>query len=325
MITLNEQHAQAFLTKHNIANSTIVKIAGDASFRSYYRIFAGDKKWILMFAPPSHEEILPFINIDRFLRENGFSAPEIFAIDETHGFMLLEDLDDDTYSKALLKSGDQLVNLELEIYKKACDCLVELHKIKPPEDLPQYDDALLLKEVSLFEQWYLPFKKINITQTQIDLLHRLWIELFAHLSTNNHVLVLRDFHADNLMALPQRQGYKQVGLLDFQDAVIGSRAYDLVSLLEDARRDLHPENRQKLFDYYLEQSGCDVASFTQDYAILSLQRNIKIIGIFARLSLRDNKDNYLTFLPRLLNFITARVLSNDPIFSPLSKLLANFI
>lgn len=325
MIQLDEQKAQEFLQKNNIANGKIIKVAGDASFRSYYRIFADDKKWILMFAPPSKEDILPFIKIDKLLLEHGFSAPEIFDIDEENGFILLEDFGDDTYGKVLAREARGTNNLELELYKKACDCLIEVHKIAVPKNLSLYDNDLLMREVLLFVDWYIPFKKVTITSKEKELFKSLWLDLFEQINKENQVLVLRDYHADNLMILPQRKNHQQVGLLDFQDAVIGSKAYDLVSLLEDARRDLNEENRQKLFDYYLEKSGCDKLSFTKDYEILSLQRNIKIVGIFSRLSVRDGKDYYLTLLPRVLNFIEMRVSSNNPIFLQIANLLEKFI
>jgi N-acetylmuramate 1-kinase len=325
MILLNELSAQDFLKKNNINNPQIIKVAGDASARSYYRIIADGQNWILMFAPPGYEEIVPFIAVDKILLENNISAPKIYAIDENEGFILLEDFGDDTYNKILAREQNNQVDLELELYKKACDCLIEVQKITIPQNLPIYDNDLLLREVSLLTDWYLKLKKLTISQQEIELFKTLWLELFNQISTENQALVLRDYHADNLMILPERNGYKQVGLLDFQDAVIGSKAYDLVSLLEDARRDLNEENRQKIFDYYLEKSGCDKVSFNRDYEILSLQRNIKIMGIFSRLSIRDNKNHYLSLLPRVLNFIKKRISSNNPTFLQIANLLEKFI
>lgn len=324
MFELDKDKAKIFLTQNNIYDSQIVKVAGDASFRSYYRIFNGDKKYILMYAPVDYEDINPFIKIDKFLVENNFSAPKIFAIDEKNGFILLEDFGDDTYSK-VLRANNNSTNLEFELYKKSCDCLIELHKIKAPEDIAPYNNALLFKEVMLLIDWYLPSKKMNISEKEKSDFKYLWFRLFDLLSKENQVLVLRDFHADNLMILPARNDFKQVGLLDFQDAVVGSKAYDLVSLLEDARRDIDENNRQKLFDYYLKNSLCDANSFSTDYEILSLQRNIKIIGIFSRLSMRDGKHHYLNLLPRVIDFVVARLNSSNPIFSDISILLKKFI
>jgi aminoglycoside/choline kinase family phosphotransferase len=162
----------------------------------------------------------------------------------------------------------------------------------------------------------------------------LWFQLFDQLSylnsaharkNENSVLVLRDYHVDNLMSLSNRNGHENIGLLDFQDALIGSRAYDLVSLLEDARRDVDEKNRLKIFEYYLQKSNFDRSTFLQDYEILSLQRNIKIVGIFARLSIRDGKHNYLNYLPRVLNFVRLRLESKNEIFSEISQLIKKFI
>jgi aminoglycoside/choline kinase family phosphotransferase len=332
MINLDEKQAHEFLAKNNIKDCEIKKIAGDASFRSYYRIFFGEETNILMFAPPGYEDVRPFAKIDEFLVLNNFSAPKIFARDEELGFLLLEDLNDNTYGRVLATDDSQ----ELELYEKACDCLLELHKLEAPKNLPLYNHALLFREAMLFIDWYIPSQKQEITLQEKAQFKFLWFQLLDQLSqfngARNHleknstsVLVLRDYHADNLMILPSREGHKQVGLLDFQDAVIGSKAYDLVSLLEDARRDVNSANRLKLFDYYLKKSSCDKAEFTRDYEILSLQRNIKIVGIFSRLSMRDGKNDYLKLLPRVLGFVKSRLESGNPIFAEMSQLLKKFI
>ncbi len=330
MIELNEQSAKSFLAKNGIKNSKIKKIAGDASFRSYYRIFVKEsgeeKKYVLMYAPPSHEDTKPFVRIDEFLVVNGFSAPKIFSRDEENGFLLLEDFGDDSYSRVLAKDSNQ----ELELYKKACDCLIQLHAISPNrikdlQGLSRYNHALFFREVNLFLEWYLPQKGKKITLQEKADFKSLWFELFDLLSKEDQVLVLRDYHADNLMFLPNMDGYKQVGLLDFQDAVIGSKAYDLVSLLEDARRDVDEKNREKILKYFLEKSGSDKSVLLRDYEILSLQRNIKILGIFSRLSLRDGKHAYLKLLPRVLNFVETRLCSKNLIFSEIGKFLKTFL
>jgi aminoglycoside/choline kinase family phosphotransferase len=359
MIQLDEQQAREFLAQNKIENCEIKKIAGDASFRSYYRVTLlsepafsegleggsgakegvykdihdrlssapteqsplkvgfGAKTSILMFAPPGYEEIKPFIKIDEFLVSRGFSAPKIFACDEKLGFLLLEDLGDDTYSRALAFEKSK----ELELYKKACDCLLALHRMDAPKDLPLYNHAMLFREVMLFVDWYLPLRGQAMSLSEKAQFKFLWFQLFDLLDSENQILVLRDFHADNLMVLANRK----VGLLDFQDAVIGAKSYDLVSLLEDARRDVDEENRAQIFDYYLKNSGCDREKFTRDYEILSLQRNIKIVGIFARLSLRDGKHNYLNFMPRVLGFVGSRLQSKNPIFSEISHLIQKFL
>lgn len=318
---LPEEQARKFLAKNKIENCEIKKVAGDASFRSYYRIFFNGETRMLMFAPPQHEDLRPFEKIDEFLVSHDFSAPKIFARDEEFGFLLLEDFGDNTYGKIL--STD--VSQEFPLYQKACDVLLELHKLKAPQDLPLYNNALLFREVMLFIDWYLPLHKKSMSLQEKARFKFLWFQLFDLLSGETQTLVLRDYHADNLMILPSREGFKQVGLLDFQDAVIGSKSYDLVSLLEDARRDVGEKNRDKIFDYYLKKSDCEKAVFIRDYEILSLQRNIKIIGIFSRLSMRDGKHNYLNLLPRVLNFVTMRLASQNIIFSEMNNLLKNFL
>ncbi len=337
MIELDYNQARAFLAKNNIVDCDIKKVAGDASFRSYYRVFFNGEQRILMFAPPSHEDIHPFIKIDQFLVSHNFSAPKIHAVDEVNGFILLEDFGDETYGRVLAKEqGHDLKNHELQLDKRACDCLIKLAEIEPEKDVSYYNNAVLFREVMLLIDWYLPLEKKEMTVKEKAQFKSLWFELFDQLSTsaaskgnfkssNNHVLVLRDYHADNLMILPQREDFKKVGLLDFQDALIGSSAYDLVSLLEDARRDLDEENRQQLLQYYLDNSTCDKAAFLRDYEILSLQRNIKIVGIFARLSMRDGKHHYLNLIPRVLGFVDSRLNSANPIFSEISQLLRKFI
>ena len=332
MINLDEKQAREFLAKNKIKDCEIKKIAGDASFRSYYRIFFGEETSILMFAPPGYEDVRPFAKIDEFLVLNNFSAPKIFARDEELGFLLLEDLNDDTYGRVLATDDSQ----ELALYEKACDCLLELHKLEAPKNLLLYNHALLFREVMLFIDWYIPSQKQEITLQEKAQFKFLWFQLFDLLSQFNskrdhlqkdekQVVVLRDYHADNLMILPNRDGSKQVGLLDFQDALIGSKAYDLVSLLEDARRDLDEDNRAKIFEYYLQKADCDKEAFKTDYEILSLQRSIKIVGIFARLSKRDGKHNYLNLLPRVLGFVRLRLESKNPILAEISHLIKKFI
>lgn len=302
-IALNEQQAREFLAANQIKNCEIEKVAGDASFRSYYRISAGEKSYILMFAPPSHEDVKPFIKIDEFLVSHNFFAPKIVARNIESGFLLLEDFGDETYNRVLIKNPEE----EFLLYKQAANVLLNLHHFEAPKDLPLYNHALLFREVMLFADWYSP------VQNKSDFKY-LWFKIFDLLSKENQVLVLRDYHADNLMKIPQG-----VGLLDFQDAVIGSKAYDLVSLLEDARRDVSEDVRQKILEYYIEKSGCDPDVFLRDYSILSLQRNVKILGIFSRLSKRDSKHHYLEFIPRVRSFVEARL--EDKIFSEIKKLI----
>jgi aminoglycoside/choline kinase family phosphotransferase len=175
----------------------------------------------------------------------------------------------------------------------------------------------------LFVDWYIPhIAKIEINKTQISEFKKIWQELFSNLSKPT-VLALRDYHADNLMLLKNRHEINKVGLLDFQDALIGHKGYDLVSLLEDARRDIDQDFRQEMIEYYITHSDCDRNQLLLDYKILSLQRNIKIIGIFSRLAIRDNKQNYLNFLPRVFNYVNSRL--SDNYFASINQFLSNYL
>jgi N-acetylmuramate 1-kinase len=308
-----------FLAQNLSAISKIENIASDASKRNYLRVFVGNKKFIAMDAPPQFEDVRPFCHIDEFLIKNGFSAPQILAQDIKNGFLLLEDFGDDSYRQLLEKEPQK----EEEIYYLAVDLLVELHKKEVPRNLPIYDENLLQKELALFTDWYLPnFSTNTISTIKTAEFKEIWQELLTKLS-NPKILTLRDYHADNLMFLPQRLDVKKVGLLDFQDAVIGHEAYDLVSLLEDARRDVDLDLAHKMIKYYAQKSSCDEKQFLLDYDILSLQRNLKIIGIFARLALRDNKENYLKLLPRVSCHVKHRLeqSSNTVIFQPIGNFL----
>ena len=320
MIELDKNLALEFLQKNNVVCSDIIKVAGDASFRSYYRVFCVDKSYILMFAPPKYEDVKPFIAVDEYLRKNNLPAPEIFHIDETNGFLLLEDFGDVSLTKILKEFPDR----ELELYKSSIDCLIELHKKENPQQIKLYNSSELLREVFLFIDWYLPLKNKKPTPKEVFAFKKTFLNLFDELNSScdetKRVVALRDYHADNLMVVND----SEIRLLDFQDALIGSKSYDLVSLIEDARRDLKPENSLKIYDYFLEQSNLSPELFKKEYEILSLQRNIKILGIFARLSKRDGKKRYLDLLPRVEKYVISRLESDSPYLRETSQIIKSF-
>mgnify|MGYP003350015353 FL=1 len=235
---------------------------------------------------------------------------------------MLEDFGDETYSKALQKKLED----EYFLYEKACDALVEIQKISlKNSDFSHYNHATLFREVMLFIDWYLPWKNHKISLQQIQDYKYNWIELFDKLSKKNQALVLRDYHADNLMVLKNNNGFEAIGLLDFQDALIGSCAYDLLSLLEDARRDVDEKNKEKLIDYFISKANYNREDFFVDYEIISLQRNIKILGIFARLHLRDGKNQYLNFIPRVKDFVEQRLDKTNLISSQFKNFLKVYL
>jgi hypothetical protein len=294
-------------------------LPGDASFRRYHRIsHLVHAPAMLMDAPPPKEDVRPFLALARHLVGLGLSAPKIFAADEEQGFLLLEDFGDDTYTRLLAKGVD-----EQELYELAVDVLIELHKHANaiPAGLPPYDEERLLTEAALLTDWYLPeiLGQAAPAAVRADYLE-IWKGLLplAHEVPNS--LVLRDYHVDNLMRLAGRDGPAACGLLDFQDAVVGPMTYDLMSLLEDARRDIDSSLIAKLKARYLAAfPELNQESFAASFAILAAQRHCKVIGIFTRLMRRDGKPVYLSHIPRLW-----RLLENAlayPALAPLAEWL----
>lgn len=290
-----------FLAKTDWADAEISPLAGDASFRRYDRVKKGNKKAVLMDAPTAFEDTRPFYAVAKYLTNCGLKSPEIYAADFEKGFLLLEDLGDDLFKRVL----DIKPSMEKELYQKAVDELVLLNQQKTPRKLPlndeiydlsNYDMDLYLGEITLFTDWYYPAlygKRLN-KEKRLEFLD-IWRDTLSEIANIQDCLVLRDYHAENLLNL-EKGG---VGQLDFQDAVLGHLAYDLVSLLQDARRDVSTTIENEMVDYYAIEMGIPLEKFKEHYAILGAQRNIKIIGIFARLYLRDGKDNYLTLQPRV--------------------------
>ena len=295
----------SFLKKIELSGAKREPIASDASFRRYERIKTNNRSFMLMDAPPVREDVKPFINIDKYLRGVGLSAPEIYAADEKNGFILLEDYGDDSFSNVLAVLEKSKKYSEKKLYLSAMDVLIRLSSSGVPGNIPHYDNVLLANESRLLTEWYLPNIKIDTHMNKavdkaVDEYVSIWDELLTFNKISDDVIVLRDFHADNLMWLPDRAGPQNVGLLDFQDAVIGSCVYDIISLLEDARRDVSKDTVNACIEYYLDASkSIDKQNFMKIYAILAAQRNCKIIGIFARLALRDGKVRYLNYLPRV--------------------------
>ena len=293
-----QQKRKDFIESVGWGDAQSVVVAGDASNRSYDRLTKFDGQTaILMNAPPDKgEDVRPFIKILKLLRAGGLEAPNLLGTDKTHGFLLLEDLGDNLFAHICATHPA----LEETLYKTAIDVLVELHRTPAPTDIAPYDLAAYLRETDLVTQWYLP----NITgqpvnQTVAETYQAEITAACAAIQKTTPVLVLRDYHAENLLWLPERDGLKKVGLLDFQDALAGHPAYDLVSLLEDARRDTTRKLQNSMMNYFIDKSGADKKAFNYAYAAIGAQRNLKIIGIFARLCVRDGKPHYIDMIPRV--------------------------
>jgi len=318
-----EAHRAAFLAAAGWGDATQAPLAGDASFRRYVRLTRAGGGAMLMDAPPPHEDVRPFLAVARLLRGLGLSAPDILAEDVGQGFLVLEDFGDDTFTRILAAGA-----VEEPLYALAVDVLVALHQrfaaaSAPP--LPPYDEARLLAEAALLIDWYLP----AVTGVPADPALRqqyvaLWRGLLPLAMDVPQTLVLRDYHVDNLMRLRGRSGIAACGLLDFQDAVLGPASYDLVSLLEDARRDVPADLARAMRARFLAAFPAIARdAFDRSYAVLGAQRNCKIVGIFTRLCVRDGKASYLAHIPRVWRWIEEDM--RHPALAPLARWLARHI
>lgn len=301
-MTSRDNDIAAFLTEFGWEDAERRTLADDASFRRYDRITERTRTAVLMDAPPEKEDVRPFLTVANALHELGLSAPKILAEHPEDGLLLLEDFGDNTYTRVLNESPDR----EEALYMLAVDLLIALHKrFAPKQLLPRYDDTLLTVEANLLIDWYLPaITSAPISGTLRHEYEALWQALFAQIRDIPETLVLRDYHVDNLVWLPDRSSVEACGLLDFQDAVIGPTAYDLVSLLEDARRDVPAALAQQAIARYLTAfPDVDPDAFQLSYAILGAQRSAKILGIFTRLDRRDSKPDYLRHIPRVWRWL----------------------
>ena len=296
-MTSRDDLIQAFLARAGWGAARRSRLAGDASFRHYDRVADGERRAVLMDAPPPKEDVRPFVRIAMQLERLGYSSPRLLAVDLESGLLLLEDFGDDTYTRLLESGGD-----EEALYALAVDLLADLHAQPEavPLGLPDYDDIRLLTEASLLTDWYMPAVLGHATPAALCAeWEALWEAVFPLARRVPDTLVLRDFHVDNLMLLP-RDGIQACGLLDFQDGVAGPVTYDLMSLLEDARRDIDPALAARMTERYLARfPGLDRDAFAASWAVLAAQRHAKVIGIFTRLSRRDGKPGYLVHIPRV--------------------------
>ena len=297
--------ARSFLDRHGWAGAEIVPLAGDASFRRYFRVQQGARRAVLMDAPPPHEETAPFLGVAGWLAERGFAAPSVHAHDAEQGLVLLEDFGD----VRMRETVDAVPADEIAHYEAAVDLLVALHR-HPAGPFRPYDAAELHREAGLLTEWYCPAVGLDVDARGYV---TAWDKVFAHALTGQPVTVLRDYHAENLMLVgPERR----LGLLDFQDALAGHRAYDLVSLLQDARRDVDAGVEAAMLARYQAATG-QGGDFLAAYHVLGAQRNAKIVGIFARLWRRDGKQRYPTLCPRVWAYIERGL--SQPVLAPVAE------
>jgi len=295
-----------FLQDNNMAHFQRVRLAGDASSRRYERLTYQAKTFILMDAPPP-ETISQFVNVAKILNTQGYSVPEIHASDAENGFLLLEDLGDDLFVRLIERGED-----EEALYKLAVDFLLTLIQTLIPVELPKFSDDYVLDQNQMFLNWYVPDKTgCAITENIRSEYDEIWRPLLEKIRAGSEVIILRDFHAENLLVLKERKGIQALGLLDFQDALVGPAAYDLVSLLQDARREVSPALASKMISYYIGEAGVDEAGFRLSYAILGAHRALRILGIFKRLAKKDGKQSYLKLMPRMLHHLQTNLAHPD--------------
>lgn len=288
---------EEFLRSAGWGGADVLPLAGDASFRRYFRVVDGDRAAVLMDAPPPHEDPRPFIHVAEHLQGLGLAAPAIYYRDLEHGLLLIEDFGADRMREALDASPER----ESELYGCAVGVLTELHRHPPAAALPPHGLDTWLSEVSLFTDWYGPAVGLDLDAASFI---AAWRRVLEPVDADGLPLVtmLRDFHAENVMLLPRRQGVAAFGLLDFQDACAGHPAYDLASILEDARRDVSPTVERAMIDAYVAATARD-HRFERAYWALAAQRNTRILGVFCRLWKRDGKLHYRAFQSRMWGLV----------------------
>ncbi len=306
--------ADQFIASTPWINAKRTRLAGDASNRKYDRLVKNDKTAVLMDAPPEKgEDVRPFVRIARFLRGAGLCAPTILAEDSQNGFLLLEDLGDDLFARVVSAQPDH----EVPLYQAATDVLVHLHGTPPP-DLEPYAPAFMTDMAALAWDWYLR-GIVQADPAARETFVNAFLPLLEVHAPDQTVLIQRDYHAENLLWLPDRTGVQRVGLLDFQDARTGHPAYDLVSLLKDARRDVDKAVERAMIDRYVRVTGADARSFEAAYQVLGVQRNLRILGVFARLSLHFNKPHYVDLIPRVWDHLMSGL--DHPALAPVAPMI----
>ncbi len=309
--------ATALLARTDWADASRAPLAGDASNRRYERLTdpATGRHAVLMDAPPEKgEDVRPFVTVAQYLRDQGLSAPQIYGEDAEYGFLLLEDLGDALFARVIPDQPD----LEPLLYETATDVLVHLLAAPKPQ-LPAYDPPLMAELSALSLTKY----AAGITGTPDPALVKRFTTRFqallADLTQGPRMVVQRDYHAENLLWLPDRDGVARVGLLDFQDAMIGHPAYDLVSLLQDIRRDVPAAIEHAMLTRFIAATGLDDHAFRTAYAALGVQRNLRILGVFARLALDYGKPKYVDLIPKVWTHLRRDL--DHPVMAPIAQMI----
>lgn len=310
--------SQSFLQTAGWGDAQRQHLAGDASDRSYDRLSLGQTTAVLMDAPPGKgDDPAIFVSVAAHLAALGLSAPRIPAQDLHNGFLLLEDLGDGLYAREIARSPA----LEACLYGAATDVLIHLQAAAPAPGLPDVSPTDWAQAARVVLDWY----RFAITGIRADAADFVTVltDLVATHANGPRVMILRDYHAENLLWLPDRSGLARVGLLDFQLAQLGQPGYDLVSLLQDARRDVSAETESAMCARMITAKGTDAAEFHASYAVLGAQRALRILGIFARLCLQAGKSQYLPLIPRVWGQLQHNLA--HPALAPLAAICANLL
>lgn len=310
--------SQSFVQRAGWGNATRRHLAGDASDRSYDRLTRNGTSVVLMDAPPGKgDDTATFVSIAGHLANLGLSAPAVLAQDLSGGFLLLEDLGDGLYAREIARHPV----LEPALYAAATDVLIHLQSTPPAPDLPNLSPADWAQAAGLALDWYC----LAITGVRADPADFIacLTDLLDSYANGPSVMILRDYHAENLLWLPDRTGLARVGLLDFQLAQLGQPGYDLVSLLQDARRDVAADTEAAMCARMIAAKGVTAADFHRSYAVLGAQRALRILGIFPRLCLLHGKAQYLPLLPRVWGQLQRNLA--HPALAPLAMICANLL
>ncbi len=309
---LQEDKYQNFLKKSLFGEFIITPIQGDAGLRSYFRVNNQKDSYILMDCPPDYSSITPFIEISHYLNNHGVNAPNIITYDVDQGLAIIEDFGDLTLKSFLM---DLPNHLHIDVYYKIIDLLCFLQTIPKPKNFKIFDNSLLISELSLFTEYYVKYElKRNLTNNELGQYHKIWQEILNKQVSFAKSITLRDFHTENIMYLENNERLSKFGILDFQDALIGSPIYDLVSILEDARIEVPRDLALTCLQYFAILKKLPLEDVLVNYHILGAQRNSRILGIFSRKAIRDQDNAYLQYIPlvkKYLNYNLSHELMNE--------------
>tara|TARA_E500000331_G_scaffold46873_1_gene39498 strand:+ start:1082 stop:2038 length:957 start_codon:yes stop_codon:yes gene_type:complete len=305
--------------------SKIVPLKGDASFRTFYRIYKNKKsKIIILSKKEKYKNLIAYSAINQYLRKNKILTPKLYSHNYKKGIFVIEDFGDLSFYKILLKKKNKF-----NTYKKLVDLLIKIQSIKPKSKIKKinkgsyiiqkYSNKYLQNESNLFFSWYLPifFNKKKTTKIKKEV-NKILFNLYKKKNFTNSYFVHRDYHSQNLLAFGNK-----IGVIDSQDALIGNPAYDLVSLIDDVRIKTSIKLKNQVLNYYLKKFKGNQEKFLEDFNILSVQRNMKIIGIFSRLFKRDNKKNYAYLIPHAWKLLEMRIKAKK--LKYLKKILDNYL